>query len=67
MYSVKELIERHNKCLPLNKSDIILLKEFYEDICLSADCLGPEFSLFNIELNNRKEQFQRIIADEQFF
>ena len=51
MYSIKELIERHSKCLPISDDDVKELRDFYVDLCLSADCLGPEFGLFKVELH----------------
>ena len=67
MYSIKDLIERHNKCLPISDADVIALRDFYIDLCLSADCLGPEFGLFRIELLKRKEEFEKIVSNGRLF
>lgn len=61
MNTVKELIEKFNKCEPMNEEDIKRIAYFYETICPLVDKLGTEFGLMKIELHRRKEEMQRCL------
>ncbi len=62
MDTIKELIEKFNKCEVISTKDIKRMAEFYETICPLADELGSEFGLMKIELHRRKEEIQRCLG-----